>query len=340
MQIHFCAEATMDDNRLDLLGQVAVWYYEDNMDQTEIAERIGKSRSMVSRMLNEARDLGLIEVRVKFPLKTDPELEAKLCQAFNLIHARVLADPPPDYSTLLRRLGRLGAYYLQDMLRDDIKIGIGWGATLHQLVKSLPSTSLKDALVIQTMGSVGRGDPIIDGAELARWLSQKLMAKLHFLPAPLVVANEETARTLLNDPQISDTLSLARQVDIALVGIGPVDSQLSGLYRTGYLTDTDVETFTAAGIVGDLMGRLLDSSGKLADAYLNRCVIGQDLESLRQVPMAIGIAGNVMKVPAVLAALRSGCLDVIITDALTATAVLEAQLNLIPAQSLPVPVPD
>ncbi len=329
----------MDDDRLELLGQVAVWYYEDNMDQTEIAERIGKSRSMVSRMLNEARDLGLIEVRVKFPLKTDAELEAKLCEAFNLTHARVLADPPADYSTLLRRLGRLGAYYLQDLLQDNIKIGIGWGATLHQLVKALPSTSLKDALVIQTMGSVGRGDPMIDGAELARWLSQKLMAKLHFLPAPLIVANEAIAKALLNDPLISNTLSLARQVDIALVGIGPIDSQLSGLYRTGYLTDADVEKFTTDGLVGDLMGRLLDINGNLSDVHLNRCVVGQDLESLGQVPLAIAIAGNVMKVPAVLAALRSGCLNVIITDALTATAVLEAQLNQISAQPQPILVP-
>jgi len=317
----------MDDNRLDLLGQVAVWYYEDNMDQTEIAERIGKSRSMVSRMLNEARDLGLIEVRVKFPLKTDVELETRLCETFNLVHARVLADPPADYSTLLRRLGRLGAYYLQDLLHDNIKIGIGWGATLHQLVKSLPSTSLKDAMVIQTMGSVGRGDPIIDGAELARWLSQKLMAKLHFLPAPLIVANETTAQALRDDPLISNTLSLARQVDIALVGIGPVDSRLSGLYRTGYLTDADVEKFAANGVVGDLMGRLLDIHGNLSDVHINRCVIAQDLESLRQVPLAIGIAGNIMKVSAVLAALRSGCLKAIITDALTATKVLDVHLN-------------
>lgn len=329
----------MDDNRLDLLGQVAVWYYEDNMDQTEIAERIGKSRSMVSRMLNEARDLGLIEVRVKFPLKTDTELETKLCEVFNLTHARVLADPPADYSTLLRRLGRLGAHYLQDLLCDNIKIGIGWGATLHQLVKSLPSTSLKDAVVIQTMGSVGRGDPIIDGAELARWLSQKLMAKLHFLPAPLIVANEAIAKALLSDPLISTTLSLARQVDIALVGIGPVDSQLSGLYRTGYLSDADVEKFTAEGIVGDLMGCLLDTNGNVANVYLNRCVVAQSLESLRQVPMAIGIAGNTMKVPAVLAALRSGCLNVVITDAATATKILETQLDLTSVQLQPIPVP-
>ncbi|MCB9102417.1 MAG: sugar-binding transcriptional regulator [Anaerolineales bacterium] len=324
----------MDDNRLELLGQVAVWYYEDNMDQTEIAERIGKSRSMVSRMLNEARDLGLIEVRVKFPLKTDQELETKLCEVFHLTQARVLADPPADYTTLVRRLGRLGSYYLQGLLRDNIKISVGWGATLHQLVKALPTLPLRDALVIQTMGSIGRGDPMIDGAELARWLSQKLSARLHYLPAPLIVGSEEIAQSLLKDPLISNTLSLARQVDIALVGIGPVDSQLSGLYRTGYLTEADAEKFTAAGIVGDLMGRLIDINGYLTDAYINRCIVGQDLASLRQVPIAIGIAGSVMKAPAILGALRTGCLDVMIMDALTATEVLEAQLNLMPASSL------
>lgn len=324
----------MDDNRLELLGQVAVWYYEDNMGQTEIAERIGKSRSMVSRLLNEARDLGLIEVRVKFPLKTDQELETKLCEVFHLTHARVLADPPADYATLLRRLGRLGAYYLQSLLRDNIKISIGWGATLHQLVKALPTFPIKDALIIQIMGSIGQGDPMIDGAELARWLSQKLTAKLHYLPAPLIVESEEIAHSLLNDPLISNTLSLASQADIALVGIGPVDSQLSGLYRTGYLTEADAQVFTASGIVGDLVGRLLDINGNLSDAYINRCIVGQNLESLRQVPITIGIAGSVMKAPAILAALRTGCLDVIITDALTATEVLEAQVNLAPAQSL------
>lgn len=323
----------MDDNRLELLGQVAVWYYEDNLDQTEIANRIGRSRSMVSRMLNEARDLGLIEVRVRFPLKTDNDLAAKLCETFNLSDARILADPPPDYSTLLRRLGRLGAHYLEEILHDEIKIGIGWGATLHQLVKALPSRSLRDALIVQTMGSVGRGDPMIDGAELARWLSQKLMAKLHFLPAPLIVANETTANALLGDPQISDTLSLASQVDIALVGIGPVDSQLSGLYRTGYLTDADVENFTADGVVGDVLGRLLDINGNLADSYINRCVVGQSLDSLRQVPTVIGLAGSVMKVPAILAALRSGCLNVLITDAVTALNILNSQVN--PSQPIP-----
>ncbi len=314
----------MEDDRLELLGQVAAWYYEDNLDQTEIAQRIDRSRSMISRMLNEARDLGLVEIRVKFPLKTNQELETRLGEVFNLSQARVLAETPShDYPTLLRRLGRLGAQYLQNILHDNIKISIGWGASLHQLVQSLPSTPLHNALVVQIMGSAGHSDPMIDGSELARWLAQKLGAGHRYLPAPLFLKNESAAQALLNDPVIADTLNLARQVDVALVGIGPVDSTLSGLYRTGYFTEADTETLKQAGVVGDVIGHLLDINGKVASVPINNCIIGQDLASLKQIPVVIGIAGSLMKVSAILAALRTGCLNVLITDAATAEAVLE-----------------
>jgi DNA-binding transcriptional regulator LsrR (DeoR family) len=321
----------MDDNRLELLGQVATWYYEDNMGQTEIAERIGRSRSMVSRMLNEARELGLVEIRVRFPLKADAALAAQLCQEFGLTQARVLATPPvDDFPTLLRRIGRLGAYYLEEILRDNITLGIGWGATSHALVKALPSIPLENAVVAQMMGSIGRGDPLVDGSELARWLSQKLNATHHYLPAPLIVESETVARALLNDPLVAETLSLARQADITLVGIGPVNSKISGLYRTGYLSDDDMERLVRAGVVGDLAGHMLDIHGHVADVPENRRLVVQDLESLKRVPHVIGVAGGKLKVPVILAALRSGCLNALITDAITATEILEIQTKKLP----------
>ena len=321
----------MDDSRLELLGQVATWYYEDDIGQTEIAERIGRSRSMVSRMLNEARDLGLVEIRVKFPLKTEPTLAAQLCREFNLIQARVLADPPAnDFPTLVRRLGRLGASYLEEILHDDITLGVGWGATSHALIKALPSLPLQNAVVVQMMGSTGRGDPVIDGFELARGLSQKLNAKHRFLPAPLIVESEIVARALLNDPLVAETLSLARQANIHLVGIGPVNSRQSGLYRTGYLSDADTERLVGAGAVGDIAGHLLDINGELADVPENRRLVALDFESLRRAPHVIGVAGGVIKVPVILAALRSGCLDALVTDATTATEILKMQTKQMP----------
>ena len=42
-----------------------------------------------------------------------------------------------------------------------------------------------DATVVQLIGAVGHGDPLVDGAELGRWLAQKLHA---VVPIPLGAA--------------------------------------------------------------------------------------------------------------------------------------------------------
>jgi len=312
----------MDPDRLELLARIATWYYEEHLDQETIARRIGRSRSMVSRLLQEARERGLVEIRVRYPLKTDAELEQRLREAFDLLQARVLAEPPGDYDTLLRRLGELGARYLQQRLHDGIRIGIGWGTALYHVARAMRSTPLRDAVVVQIIGSVGCGDPMIDGPELARWLAQELNATYRFLHAPLIVEDESVAQALLRERTIAETLVLARQVEVALVGIGSVAPRLSSLQRAGYLSEENLAMLKEAGAVGDVVARQLDADGRPLDNPLNQRVIGIDLESLRSIPTVIGVAGSVLKAPAVLAALRGGYVDVLVTDSATAVQVL------------------
>ncbi len=318
----------MDNDRLELLGQVAVWYYEDNLDQSVIAKRIGKSRSMISRMLQEAREQGLVDIRVTYPLKRDTDLEIQLCETFHLPQAWVLANPPTnDRTTLLRRLGRLGSLCLHEKLKDDIKIGIGWGVSLYQLVRSVHKTELRNCKIIQIMGAAGHSDPMMDGSELAQWLAQKLNASHRTLSAPLFVENETIAKSLLQERSIHKTLSQASNVDISLVGIGTIDSRLSGLYRTGYFSEADMNDYKAEGAVGDLIGRFIDQDGHQLDLAVNRCIIGLNLEALRQVPTVIGVAGDTTKAPAILATLKGQYLHTLITEATTASHILELHAN-------------
>ena len=51
----------------DLLAQVASLYYEDRLTQDEIARRVGTSRSTISRMLGQAREIGVVEIVVHYP---------------------------------------------------------------------------------------------------------------------------------------------------------------------------------------------------------------------------------------------------------------------------------
>lgn len=316
----------MDNDRLELLGRVATWYYEDNLDQTLIAKRIGRSRSMVSRMLQEARQQGVVEIKVNYPLKTDLALENRFCELFDLKQAVILnVSLRTDYLTLLRRLGTIAARSLQQKLHNNICIGIGWGSSVQQTIYAMPKMELMQATILPLTGSVGHSEPMVDGTDLAQWLSQKLNADYRFLPAPLLVKEQATAQSLQQHQTVSHVFSLAHQVEVALIGIGTLNHRFSSLYRLGYLNDAELADLKDAGAVGNILAYHLDIFGNVIDVPLNRCVISLSLDILRKIPQVIAVAGSVAKAAAILGALRSGCLDIMITDTMTASQVLELE---------------
>jgi len=315
----------MDSEHLEFLVQIATWYYEESLSQGEIARRIGLSRSMVSRLLREAREQGLIEIRVRYPLKMDSVLQTRLCETFACSQALVLSVPPKNQSTLLRCLGELGARCLRQRLHNDIRIGIGWGTAVYEVVRAMPSLPISGAMVVQIIGSVGSGDPTVDGSEMAHCLDQKLNAASRCLHAPLIVENEVTARSLFQSPVIAETLALACEVEVALLGVGTTNPLSSGLLRAGYVSKVDLKELQEAGAVGDILGWHLDVHGFPLDISINRRVIGINPETLRSIPMVIVVASGAVKVPAILATLRGGYVDVLVTDAVTASSILALQ---------------
>jgi DNA-binding transcriptional regulator LsrR (DeoR family) len=316
-------ENVTEDERLEYLGQIAAWYYEDDLDQVQIGRRIGKSRSMVSRLLREARDEGLVQFRVRYPLRRDALLENELERTFGLDNARVLSETQDlGYDGMMRRLGRLASRALERRLHSRMRVTVGWGAALHHVTRAMPEIQLDDVMVLQGMGSVGDGDPAIDGADLARRLASRLNGDFRSLSAPLFVDREGTAKSLLADRTIAATLAMARSAEVAVTGIGSIDSSLSGLRRAGYFKPSELEELREQGVVGDLMGYLMDEAGSVLDIPQNRKVVALRPEELATVETVVGVAGGASKSAAILAALRGGYLDVLVTDAAAAEAIL------------------
>ncbi len=314
----------MEEARLELLGQVAVWYYEDNLDQAEIASRIGKSRSMISKMLNEVRELGFVETRVHYPLRRDSNLEERLCETFGLEQAWVLARQRFDNTedSTLRLVGKLAAKCLQSRLFEGIRIGLSWGMAVEELVRAMPRIELREAEVVQIIGSISYGGSPSDGSELVRSLSGKLNANYRFLPAPLIVNSHTAARSLLDQQTIRETLNIARQVDVAVVGIGTTHPSLSTLLTSGYISQNDLDHLSAHGAVGDVLSRSIDRWGREIEGGFNELTIGLELDALHSIPSVIGLAGHELKAEAVLASLRGQYIDTLVIDYQTATTVL------------------
>ena len=68
--------------------------------------------------------------------------------------------------------------------------------------------------------------------------------------------------------------------------------------------------------------RFFDADGAPVISPLNDRVIGMELEQLRKVKRSVGIAGGQRKVAAIRGAVRGGYINVLITDLLTAEALV------------------
>lgn len=314
-------QPAVDGHRDDLLAEVATLYYRDRLDQEKIAARIGVSRSTVSRMLSEALEAGVVEIRIRRPLPLVDELNRELVREFQLRDAQVL-DTQERADGALARVGRLAARYLGTTLADGDVLAISWGTAVHAVVGGLEPGANRASEVIQMLGGAGSHDADVDGTELARRLADLYGGRCRFLNAPLVVDDEQVASALLRQRGVRETLAAAANADIAIVGIGALVPEVSSLLRAGYLTRSGLAGLRRLGAVGDVCGHLFTVDGELVDAELSRRVIAIDVTALRRIPRVVGVAAGAAKAEAVLGALRAHLVNVLITDDATARAVL------------------
>jgi deoxyribonucleoside regulator len=307
-----------NETRRQLLADIAIFYYKEKKTQSQIAQRFGYSRSAISRLLGEAEQEGIIEITINSPLLRDSELENHLKDKYQLKEAFVINAGQADYPHTLQMVGRIGAQFLEKNLKDGMVVGIGWGTSLYDLVNSLPYLPLSNVRVVQVIGATGsKSDARVDGPDLAAFLARKLNASHQYLHSPLFLDTKEACQSMKAQKQISDTLNLANQSDLVLLGIGTidVDPKYSSIYRSGFLNSQDVLQAKNSGAVGNVCGFIINDKGSIIDIDLNHRVMAADLSSLRKNGRKIvGVAAGSRKSKAIGAVLSGGWLDVLITD--------------------------
>jgi deoxyribonucleoside regulator len=309
------------NSRHEALAEVASLYFIDGLDQREIAVRIGLSRSTVSRMITEARDLGIVEIRVNRPLPVDDDLRQLAVREFSLKNALILSTPG-IHGSRLQRVGALAAQYLEATLGENTTIAISWGTSLAATVDGLSGNRNAGNRVVQMIGAAGSRHPEVDGSELARNMATKLGGSHIALNAPLIVDDPALAQALLRQESVARVLDMAATAEMAVIGLGGMNPDISSLLRSGFATEKDLQAVAAAGGVGDAGGHILSVDGTTIHSELSERTVGLDESRLRAIPTVLAVATGVEKVEIIHAALRSGIVNVIATDDETMQAVL------------------
>lgn len=317
-------------DRDELLAQIATLYYHHDKSQQEIADQLELSRSNVSRMLKEAHERSIVEIFIRHPLRRVAQLEQQLVERFGLREAGVVEALPHNDETTLARAAQLAARMLDTALEQANVLGISWGTAVYATVDAFAPRRRHDLEVVQLMGGVSPSDPAIDGPALVQRIARRLTNRYRYLHAPLIVDAPEVAQALLAQRNVAETLDVARQADVALVGIGALTPGVSSLLRAGYLAREEFDAIKAQGVVGDICARHFDRDGRKAAPHLDARLISITLDELVTIPTVIGVACTAAKAAALLGALRGRYVDLLVTDSAAAEAVLQLANETVP----------
>lgn len=310
-------------DKRDLLITIAKMYYIDELSQQEIAEAVHVSRPTVSRMLKTAVKEGIVQIRIDDISSYGLELARRLKQRFG-IHA-IVVPGSDNLEESKQNVAAAAARYLEANIQSGALLGIAWGTTLSQVVKSIRPNAAKKIDVIQLIGGMSDRTKDTDANSMALMLSKALGGDSYLLQAPFMVQSKVLRDLLLDEPHVREHFQKIQEAAVAIVGLGSTNPELSAQFRSGHITYEDAKRLRSEGAVGDICGRYIDIQGNQCHTALNDRMIAVTLEDLKNVPVVIGVASGEQKTDIIIGSLRGKYIDVLITDERAALSVLEMQ---------------
>ncbi|WP_183407757.1 sugar-binding transcriptional regulator [Nocardioides marmoriginsengisoli] len=310
-----------------MAAHVARLFYVEQLTKQEIAAATGLSRFKVARLLEHARAAGIVSIEIRSDALIDHRLSQALERRFGLEHALV-ADGYEEAGATSRdaatrdAVTRVAAAWLPQLLHKDDVLGVAWGSTIAGIAAHLPAQTGARIPVVQLCGAFANMQRGQGPIELTIGIAQSLGGRAHTLPLPAVLGELPLRREMLRHPAVAETIQRFGDVTTALVSIGSMeDKDRSALIGSGGLEPAEFERLRMNGVVGDLLLHPFDGTGHFIRTPLSDRTVVIAIEQLRQARV-IAVAGGAHKRRAITAALRTGVIDVLVTDRETAEFVL------------------
>ena len=309
---------------IDLLYRVALDYYVHKKLQREIAEELSVSRVQVGKYLAKAEELGIVRIEVVAPradTKALNEIKDELVRIFELEGA-LISPSFGQESALKRSLHGVATEYLFSKCGDrPMHIGLGWGTTTYDFVESSFSERRESWRVVPlTGGSTLITSKYFNINHMAQSFAERIGAAAQPVYLPLLV--DDSSRRLLSrsaDYRYID--DLWSTLDVVMCSIG-YSIPRSPLFRQGLIGSEHVDRLKAEGVVGDILTHYFDREGRIVRLGIESSMINVSLQQIRDAGTTLVLAYGEEKTESILGGLRTGLIDVLVTDLETARAVL------------------
>jgi len=315
-------------NKLEeiLIRQVAFLYHDRGITQQKIADKFSLSKMAVSRMLQRAKELGIVRTIVSLPFELNKGLQQQIKRKYELKEVIVAKKPvvkdksnlhnlQDDAASIRALLGKVCAFYMGISPLDNYVLGVGVGKTIGQVVENLVPMRTKNLHVVQLMGglaSVGEQNPFTIVQEICR----KLQAKGTYFTSFAVVENEEIKNSIFNSSMGRQVKDMWRKCRKVLFGVGAIEK--GTLLSPKLVSVKELKEIKKSGAVGDILGHCFDKDGNFVDTDLEKRLVSIPVDMLKNIPERVAVAGGEYKTQAIQGLLRSGLVTGLVTDEATA----------------------
>ncbi|KAI1690772.1 putative sugar-binding domain-containing protein [Ditylenchus destructor] len=300
------AKRTETAGRLDDAARAGWLYYVAGRTQDEIASAMGISRQCVSTTDRPV-----------------PELGEELRRTFGLVHVDIVPSDPGSTSTTIG-IAEAGAAEIERWLKksEPIVLAVGTGRTLKAAIDQLPTMECPQHRIMSLTGNIS---PDGSGCVLQRHLFHGRCGQGPALSD--AVAGSGVLDGRARPPPQAEP----RAIDATARPRGGRRVRRYWRTRGGPPRCASTASSTAGngaadggrGRHGEICGWMFDRDGKLLHGSINERVASVPLPP-RETTTVIGLAKGKRKHLALLAALRGGMINGIITDETTARYLLSA----------------
>lgn len=302
--------------------KIVTMYYEQGLTQAVIAKKMDISRPVVSKILQQAKEDGIVSISIKDESAYTIELGLRLEKKYQLKDVLVTSVNEQSQPDLLQRdVSRTAAGYLKNQLKSGMSIGLSWGTTLADMIDEMPYCSFPTINVCPLVGGVSSEHLYFDTNHLAFRLAKKLNSRCQYFYAP-ALAESVTLADVLNDSKlVGEAITKAENVDFAVIGVGN-PNESSTWKKLGYLDKKELQIINETAVKGDAVASLFDKNGQTVNNEISKRMLGVKVEDLSSIPNVMIIACGREKAESIKPLLLGNCCTVLVIDQAIAEALV------------------
>lgn len=287
-------------------------YYKDNLTQQQIAQQLNVSRMKVSRLLQQAKDEGIVRITIDYS-GTYPGLEKELQDKYRLKDV-VVIDTSVGVSAK-EQVASAAAFYLENYVKKKSTIAVGWGTTMKLVPDYMHQMESYELTFSPIIGGQGQRELDMHATTIASNFAKKTGGRALSLIAPALVENGEEKQILMKNELIHSVVETTADAEYAVFSLGNPLVINSSISKSGYFFDEDLAQLEQEEAVCDLVSTVFlnKESRECCKSITDRC-IGITGRQLKNIPNKICIVESEEKKKSVKAALDGGYIDVLIVD--------------------------